>query len=133
MAAIAPPVTPLLGPIGQIALSVPDVTAAVRFYRDDVGLRFLFEAPPALAFFDCGGVRLMISAPEDGAAHAPSSGTIYFKVPDIGAAHAALEARGVRFEHGPRLIARMPDHELWMAFFRDPGGNLLGLMAEVRA
>ena len=133
MAATAQPTTPLLGSIGQIALQVPDVAAAVRFYRDDLGLPFLFEAPPALAFFDCGGVRLMLSAPEGGDATAASTSAIYFRVADIHAAHAALEGRGVRFEHGPRLIARMPDHELWMAFMRDPGGNLLALMAEVRA
>lgn len=133
MAATAQPTTPSLGAIGQLALSVPDVAAAVRFYRDDLALPLLFEAPPGLAFFDCGGVRLMLSAPEGGGAHTSSSGTIYFRVPDIHATHAALAARGVAFEEGPKLIARMPDHELWMAFFRDPGGNLLALMAEVRA
>lgn len=131
-AAAAQPTTPVLGPIGQIALSVPEVAEAVRFYRDVVGLRFLFEAPPALAFFDCDGVRLMLSAPEGGGTHAPSTGAVYFRVPDIETAHATLEACGVAFDEGPKLIARMPDHELWMAFFRDPGGNLLALMAEVR-
>jgi methylmalonyl-CoA/ethylmalonyl-CoA epimerase len=132
MTAASPPASTLLGPIGQIALAVPDVAAAVRFYRDDLGLRLLFEAPPGLAFFDCGGIRLMLSAPENGQAAAPSTGTIYFRVADIRAAHAALSARGVTFEDEPHLIARMPDHELWMCFVRDPGGNLLGLMAEVR-
>ena len=132
MSATVQPTMPSLGSIGQLALSVPDVPAAVRFYRDQLGLRFLFDAPPALAFFDCGGVRLMLSAPEAGSTHAPSTGAIYFTVPDIEAAHAALVARGVAFEEGPKLIARMPDHELWMAFMRDPGGNLLALMAEVR-
>ena len=133
MATAAHPTTSLLGPIGQIALAVPDVAAAVRFYRDDLGLRLLFEAPPGLAFFDCGGIRLMLSAPENGQAAAPSTGAIYFRVADIRAAHAALSARGVKFEDEPHLIARMPDHELWMCFVRDPGGNLLGLMAEVRS
>ena len=132
MATAAQPTTSLLGPIGQIALAVPDVASAVRFYRDDLGLRLLFEAPPGLAFFDCGGIRLMLSAPENGQAAAPSTGAIYFRVADIRAAHAALSARGVKFEDEPHLIARMPDHELWMCFVRDPGGNLLGLMAEVR-
>ena len=133
MATAAHPTTSLLGPIGQIALAVPDVASAVRFYRDDLGLRLLFEAPPGLAFFDCGGIRLMLSAPEKGQAAAPSTGAIYFRVADIRAAHAALSARGVKFEDEPHLIARMPDHELWMCFVRDPGGNLLGLMAEVRS
>ena len=132
MAAAVQPTTPLLGRIGQLALAVPDVKAAVRFYRDDLGLPLLFEAPPGLAFFDCGGVRLMLSGPEGGAAHGPSTGAIYFKVDDIEATYQALVARGVRFEREPRIIARMPDHELWMAFLRDPGDNLLALMAEVR-
>ena len=132
MAAAVQPTTPLLGRIGQLALAVPDVKAAVRFYRDDLGLPLLFEAPPGLAFFDCGGVPLMLSGPEGGAAHGPSTGAIYFKVDDIEATYQALVARGVRFEREPRIIARMPDHELWMAFLRDPGDNLLALMAEVR-
>ena len=132
MAAAAQPLTSVLGSIGQIALAVPDIAAAVRFYRDDLGLRLLFEAPPGLAFFDCGGVRLMLSAPETGDTVGPSSSAIYFRVADITAVHATLTGRGVAFEQGPKLIARMPDHELWMAFFRDPGANLLALMAEVR-
>ena len=133
MAATAQPMTSLLGPIGQLALQVPDVGAAVRFYRDLLGLPLLFEAPPGLAFFDCGGLRLMLSTPEKGETAAPSTGAIYFRVADIRAAHATLVARGVAFEDEPHLVARMPDHELWMCFVRDPGGNLLGLMAEVRA
>ena len=132
MAATAQPTTSILGPIGQLALTVPDVPDAVRFYRDALGLPLLFEAPPGLAFFDLGGVRLMLSAPEKGAAASPSTGAIYFRVADIRAAHAAIAARGVTFEDEPHLVARMPDHELWMTFMRDPGGNLLALMAEVR-
>lgn len=133
MAAAVQPTTPLLGRIGQLALAVPDVKAAVRFYRDDLGLPLLFEAPPGLAFFDCGGIRLMLSAPENGQAAAPSTGAIYFRVADIRAAHAALSARGVKFEDEPHLIARMPDHELWMAFLKDTEGNTLALMSEVRS
>ena len=132
MATTAQPATSLLGPIAQVALQVPDVADAVRFYRDDLGLRLLFEAPPALAFFDCAGLRLMLSAPEEGQTAAPSTGALYFRVADIRAAHAALRGRGVTFEDEPHLVARMPDHELWMCFVRDPGGNLLGLMAELR-
>ena len=132
MATVAQPAQQLLGPIGQVALQVPDVADAVRFYRDGLGLRLLFEAPPGLAFFDLAGVRLMLSAPEQGQQAAPSTGALYFRVDDIRAAHSALGARGVTFEDEPHLVARMPDHELWMVFLKDPGGNLLALMAEVR-
>ena len=124
--------TSLLGPVAQLALQVPDLDAAVRFYRDALGLPLLFQAPPGLAFFDLAGIRLMLSVPEGGAAVGPSTGAVYFRVADLPAAHGALAARGVAFEDAPHLVARMPDHELWMCFLRDPGGNLLGLMSEVR-
>jgi methylmalonyl-CoA/ethylmalonyl-CoA epimerase len=100
--------------IGQISIRVHDVERAVAFYRDVLGLHFLFEAGP-LAFLMCGH---------------PSS-TVYFRVGDIGAARAELVERGATFEDEPHLIARMPDHELWMTFFRDPDRNLHGLMSEV--
>ncbi|HTO73311.1 MAG TPA: VOC family protein [Gemmatimonadales bacterium] len=119
-----------LSQIGQIAIPVRDIEAAVRFYRDALGLRFLFQAPPDLAFFDCAGVRLMLDGPaRERAGH---SSVIYFRVPDIGRAYSAFTARGVPFEGPPHLIARLPDHELWMAFFRDPDSNLLAIMSEVR-
>jgi methylmalonyl-CoA/ethylmalonyl-CoA epimerase len=120
-----------LSQIGQIAISVQDVEKAVAFYRDVLGLKLLFQAPPGLAFFDCGGVRLMLARPEKPEFDHPAS-TLYFKVADIQQATATLESRGVRFEEEPHLIAKMPDHELWMAFFRDGERNLLGLMSEVR-
>jgi len=120
-----------LSQIGQIAISVQDVDKAVAFYRDVLGLKLLFQAPPGLAFFDCGGVRLMLARPEKPEFDHPAS-TLYFKVADIQQATATLESRGVRFEEAPHLIAKMPDHELWMAFFRDGERNLLGLMSEVR-
>ena len=119
-----------LGPIGQIAVPVGDIERAVAFYRDVLGMRFLFQVPPGLAFFDCAGVRLMLDAPAK--AHAGNSSVIYYKVPDLHAAFATLSGRGVRFEEKPHLIAKMPDHELWMAFFRDPDENLLALMSEIR-
>ena len=119
-----------LGSIGQIAINVHDLARAVAFYRDTLGLRFLFEAPN-LAFFDCGGVRLMLGPPEKPEFDHPAS-TLYFKVADIRQATATLKSRGVAFEDEPHLIAKMPDHELWMAFFRDAERNLLGLMSEVR-
>ncbi len=120
-----------LGRIGQIALVVRDLSTAVAFYRDALGLPFLFEAPPSLAFFDCAGQRLMLTRPEDGQPAAGNS-LLYFTVPDLDAAHAALGARGVRFVDRPHLVARMPDHDLWMCFLRDSEGNVVGLMSEVR-
>jgi methylmalonyl-CoA/ethylmalonyl-CoA epimerase len=118
-----------LGPIGQIALTVTDIGRSVTFYRDSLGMRFLFQVP-SLAFIDCGGIRLMLSLPEKAAEG--SSSVIYFKVADIQQAFQTLTSRGVVFEGEPHLIAKMPDHELWMAFFRDPDRNLLALMSEVR-
>jgi catechol 2,3-dioxygenase-like lactoylglutathione lyase family enzyme len=120
-----------LAQIGQIAVPVSDIDRAVAFYRDTLGMRFLFQAPPGLGFFDCAGVRLMLDAPAK-AAGAEQSSIIYYKVADLGAAFEALSARGVSFEAKPHLVAKLPDHELWMAFFRDPDANLLALMSEIR-
>ncbi len=116
--------------IGQISICVHDVDRAVAFYRDALGLEFLFDTGP-LAFLMCGDVRLMLTTPERDEFDHPSS-TLYFRVDDIHAAREQLAARGVPFEDGPHLIAKMPDHELWMTFFRDPDRNLHGLMAEIR-
>lgn len=121
--------TPLAS-IGQISIRVHDIERAAAFYRDALGLEFLFEAGP-LAFLRCGDVRLMLTTPETDEFDHPSS-TLYFRVDDIHAARAELAARGVPFDDEPHLIARMPDHELWMSFFRDPDRNLHGLMAELR-
>ncbi len=117
--------------IGQVAVPVRDVDRAIRFYEKTLGLRLLFRAPPGLAFFDCGGVRLMLSRPE-GEGAPERAGIIYYSVPNLAGAHAALTARGVRFVHPPHLVARMPDHELWLADFLDSEDNLLALMCEVR-
>ncbi|HER19591.1 MAG TPA: VOC family protein [Chromatiales bacterium] len=119
-----------LAEIGQIAIPVTDIGRAIAFYRDVLGMRFLFEAPPGLAFFDCGGVRLMLDGPAAG--RAGQSSVVYYKVADIGEAFATLAGRGVVFEAEPHRIATLPDHELWMAFFRDPDSNLIALMSEVR-
>ena len=117
--------------LGQIALTVRDVERSVAFYRDAVGLPFLFAPAASLAFLQIGGVRLMLSTPEG--EFAPGGSTVlYLKVNDIDGEHAALAARGVPFIDTPHLIARMPDHELWMCFFRDPDGHVLALMAEKR-
>jgi len=117
--------------IGQIAITVRDIDRAVQFYQQTLGMKFLFRAPN-LAFFDCGGIRLMLTVPEKGESDHPPS-IVYYKVDDIGRAHAALVERQVKFEGPPHLVARLPDHELWMAFFRDMDGNLLALMSEVRS
>jgi len=117
--------------LGQIALTVRDVQRSVAFYRDTLGLRFLFAPGPTLAFLTIGNVRLMLSAPEGELA--PGSSTVlYLRVADIDAEHALLTSRGVTFIDAPHLVARMPDHELWMCFFRDPDEHLLALMCERR-
>ena len=121
-----------LSRIAQIALPARDIARAVRFYRDALGLRFLFEAPPRMAFFDCDGVRLLIGEGE-GEGGGPSSSILYFRVTNIQAAQADLSARQVRFVREPHLVAKLPDHELWLAFFEDSEGNTLALMEERRA
>ncbi|HEU4721902.1 MAG TPA: VOC family protein [Gemmatimonadaceae bacterium] len=121
----------MIDAIGQIALTVRDVERSVVFYRDALGLRFLFAPAPTLAFLMIGSVRLMLSAPEGELAPGGSS-VLYLRVADIDAEHAALSARGVTFIDAPHRIARMPDHELWMCFFRDPDEHLLALMCERR-
>ncbi|HEX3745576.1 MAG TPA: VOC family protein [Bryobacteraceae bacterium] len=117
-----------LATVGQIALTVTDVDRAIAFYRDVLGMKLLFQVPK-LGFFACNGIRLMLSAAEKPDEHFGS--VIYFKVPDVRHAHATLSDRGAAFEGEPHMIARMPDHELWMAFFRDPDRNLLAIMSEV--
>jgi methylmalonyl-CoA/ethylmalonyl-CoA epimerase len=126
--------------LGQVAIPARDIRRAVDFYRNTLGLRLLFEAPPKLAFFDCGGVRLMLSEPEPGEGSDAAEGgefhpgsVLYYAVDDLNRAHTQLIGRGVQVESPPHLIARMPDHELWMAFFRDSEGNLVALMSEVRS
>jgi catechol 2,3-dioxygenase-like lactoylglutathione lyase family enzyme len=114
--------------LGQVAINVHDLARATAFYRDQLGLPLLFTAG-RLAFFDCGGVRLMLSPPEKPEFDHASS-ILYFKVTDIAAAHEQMKQAGVRFEDQPHVIARMPSHDLWMCFFRDSEENLLGLMSE---
>ena len=115
--------------LGQVALTVRDVERSTKFYRDALGLPFLFSAGPSLAFLDIGGVRLMLSGPEGD--FTPGSSTVlYLKVGNIEAEHAAMRARGVEFVDEPHLIVSMPDHDLWMTFLRDPDGHTLALMCE---
>jgi len=117
-----------LSRIHQISMRAHDVDRAVRFYRDALGLSFLFAAPPRLAFFDCDGVRLMLSTPEPGFDH-PGS-VVYFAVDDIRQAHEALTSRGVAFRTAPHKIATLADREVWLADFEDSEGNTLALMSE---
>ena len=120
-----------LSEIRQIAITVSDVGTALPFYRDVLGLKFLFSPSPALAFLAAGPVRIMLSTPQ-GAGKVGHNSILYFAVTDIAATHAAVVERGARNERAPQLAARMPDHELWIAFVRDPDDNLIGLMEEKR-
>ena len=122
---------PRLSQIHQIAITVADVDAALAFYRDALGLTFLFQPAPTLAFLQAGDVRLMLTTPQ-GAGAVGANSILYFTVDDIVATQAALVARGATEERPPQLAARMPDHELWTGFLRDPDGNLVGLMEEKR-
>ena len=114
--------------IGQIAINVHDTNRAIEFYRDTLGLKLLFTAGH-LAFFDCGGVRMMLTPPERPEFDHPA---LYFRVPDIQAAHARLVERNTKIEGEPHIVARMPDHDLWLAEFRDSEGNIMALMSDVR-
>ena len=119
-----------LSAIEQIAITVKDIDRAVAFYRDQLGMKHLFSAPPNLAFFDCDGIRLMLSPPPKPEFDHPSS-IIYFKVADIQQAHATLADRGVKFEEKPSFVADMGTYDLWLASFRDSENNLLALMGHV--
>ena len=118
---------PLLGDIGQIAIVVKDLPRATAFYRDVLELPFLFEAP-GLAFFQAGGVRLMLSGAESPEFDHPSS-ILYFNVADILVAHRTLASRGVRFREDPHVVHRAGDQSLWMGFFKDSEENYFALMA----
>jgi methylmalonyl-CoA/ethylmalonyl-CoA epimerase len=115
--------------IGQVAITIDDIARAKDFYENTLGMKFLFEAGH-LAFFKCGDIRLMLTTAEK---PEPRGGTIlYYKVADIHATCAAIKARGVALLEEPHLIAKMPDHDLWMASLKDPANNILGIMCEVR-
>jgi predicted enzyme related to lactoylglutathione lyase len=116
--------------VHQISIRTRDTARAVAFYRDTLGLTLLFQAPPQLAFFECGGIRLMLSPAEPEFDHQGS--VIYFGVEDIKATHAALAAAGATFRSEPHLIAKLPDREVWLADFLDSEGNVLALMSEPR-
>lgn len=120
-----------LSEIGQIAITVSDVETALKFYRDALGLNFLFSPAPTLAFLAAGSVRIMLSTPQ-GAGTVGANSTLYFKVQDVEATYETILSRGATAERAPQLAAKMPDHELWIGFVRDPDGNLVGLMEEKR-
>jgi methylmalonyl-CoA/ethylmalonyl-CoA epimerase len=117
--------------IGQIGITVKDLARAVAFYRDVVGLKFLFETA-GMAFFNCGDTRVMMTLPEKEHPDSTYSTIIYYKTADITGAAEAMIAKGAKFDAPPHLIAKMPDHDLWMAFLHDSEGNLLALMSEVK-
>lgn len=118
-----------LDKIGQIAITVDDLARAKNFYQNTLGMKHLFDAGN-LSFFQCGEIRLMLDKLED---PGPRGGTIlYYKVNDIQATCAALKSRGAAFIDDPHLIAKMPDHDLWMVFLKDTEDNTIGIMCEVR-
>src|SRR2546423_38027 len=117
-----------LNQIGQIAVTVDDPDVAETFYGETLGLRKLFRFGN-LIFFDCAGVRLLVEKSET-RPFVPASSVLYFRIPDIAIAVRDLKAKGVSFIDTPHLIAPMPDHDLWMTFFKDPAGNILALMHE---
>lgn len=117
--------------VAQILIPVSNLERAVPFYRDTLGIRFLFTAPPQMSFFQCGAVRLLVGVPTEGQV-AQRGSAIYFKVADIHAVHAQLAERGVTFGAAPHLVHKAATYDLWLAEFRDPDGNSLALMSEVR-
>jgi predicted enzyme related to lactoylglutathione lyase len=117
--------------IGQIAITVSDVAKALPFYRDVLGLTFLFSPGPNLAFLAAGSVRIMLSTPQ-GAGSVGANSILYFKVTEIVETHAEIVEKGAASERAPQLAAKLPDHDLWIGFVRDPDGNIVGLMEEKR-
>jgi len=124
------PIGPTLNEIGQIFVNVRDLDRAIEFYRDTLGMTFLFQAPPNMAFFDCGGIRLMLGIADRPDINHPAS-IIYYKVEDIDRVYETFKARGVEFIIKPHLVAPMPTYDLWLADFKDSEGNILALMSEV--
>ena len=124
------PIGPTLSQIGQIFVNVKDLDRAIAFYRDMLGMRFLFTAPPGIAFFECGDIRIMLGRADRPEIDHPAS-IIYYKVDDIEKVYEVFNARGVEFIVKPHLVAPMPTYDLWLADFKDSEGNILALMSEV--
>jgi methylmalonyl-CoA/ethylmalonyl-CoA epimerase len=119
----------MISGIGQIFIRARDLDAQIAFYRDVLGLRFLFQAPPKMAFFQCGATRLLLGAPEKAEFDHPSS-IVYFSVDDIQAQHLAMASRGARFVAEPHVVHRAADYDLWLAEFKDADDNTHALMCE---
>jgi methylmalonyl-CoA/ethylmalonyl-CoA epimerase len=115
--------------VGQLLIPVDDFERGVAFYRDVLGLPFLFAAPPQMAFFMCGDIRLLVGVMPAGQ-NAQRGSAIYFRVKDIAAVFSTLTAKGVRFLADPHVVHRTPQSNLWLAEFSDPDGNQLALMSE---
>ena len=124
------PIGPTLNQIGQIFVNVKDLDRAIAFYRETLGMTFLFTAPPNMAFFDCGGIRIMLGIADRPDLDHPAS-IIYYKVDDIDRVYETFKARGVEFIIKPHLVAPMPTYDLWLADFKDSEGNFVALMSEV--
>jgi methylmalonyl-CoA/ethylmalonyl-CoA epimerase len=122
---------PIFESIGQIAINAKDLPRAITFYRDVLGIPHLFDAGARMSFFQCGSVRIMLALAEKPEYDHPAS-ILYYRVTDINAVHQALLAKNVVFDQAPKLLAPMPDHDLWMAFFRDSENNPVALMSEVK-
>ena len=116
--------------IGQIAIAVSDIQSSIEFYQDKLGLKLLFEVPPHMVFFECGGVRLMLTT-QLGEKRDHQTSVIYYKTSELSTMVSQLKTKGVLFIQEPQLTAKMPDHELWQGFIRDPDENLIGIMAEL--
>jgi catechol 2,3-dioxygenase-like lactoylglutathione lyase family enzyme len=119
----------LIKSVGQVSIRVHDVERSIEFYQGKLGLPLLFNAG-RLAFIQCGHVRLMLSLPELPEFDHPSS-PIYLDVDEINSVVVTLRDRGISFDDEPHVVGRLGDIEVWMAFFRDPDGNLLAVQSEV--
>lgn len=115
--------------VAQLLIPVADLDRAVAWYRDTLGVPYLFSAPPQMAFFQCGDTRLLVGVPES-PGHRACASTVYFRVADIHAVHATLVDRDVRFAVPPHVVHKAATHDLWLAEFQDPDGNHLALMSE---
>ena len=124
------PIGPRLNQIGQIFVTAKDLDRAIAFYRDTLGMTFLFQAPPSMAFFDCDGIRLMLGVPDRPELAHPAS-IIYYKVDDIERVYETFNTRGVEFLVKPHVVASLPTYDLWLADFKDSEDNILALMSEV--
>jgi methylmalonyl-CoA/ethylmalonyl-CoA epimerase len=116
--------------IAQLLIPVDDFESGVSFYRDVLGLPLLFAAPPQMAFFNCGGLRLLVGVVPPGQ-KAQRGSAIYFEVPDIHAVYSSLKSAGVTFKGEPHAVNRSPRSELWLAEFTDPDGNQLALLSNI--